>query len=135
GPPRHRPLADADSQPVTGDGSAAGARSTRIDRGSTSRGAAAVPLRAGSNVSQEISQLRAARSAGIWNFNGSHQELTKKRKSSSTSASPCEDTSGSVAPSTNNATLRASGSAQFSDVMSVPDGVNQRRSAASFPVR
>jgi hypothetical protein len=34
----------------------------------------------------------------------------------------------------NNPTLRAFGSAQFSAVISVPDGVNQRRSAASLPV-
>ena len=68
------------------------------------------------------------------NVNGSHHALINTRKSLSTIGVPSAPTSGSVEPLMNNPTLRAFGSAQFSAVISVPDGVNQRRSAASLPV-
>ena len=86
-------------------------------------------------VSHTNSQLPVEYVTAIWNFSGSHQALTKMRKSASTSGVASGRKSGSVEPSMNNATLRADGSAQSSAVIAVPDGVNQRRSAASLPVR
>ena len=74
-------------------------RSATIERGPTSSCAPAVPVRAGSKVSQTMSQHRAEASAGTVKVRGSHHALTRNRKSSSSSGVPLASTSGSVEPS------------------------------------
>src|SRR5258708_7527554 len=114
---------------------AAAERRTSTERGPTSRLVAALPARAGSKLSQTISHCCVATSEGTWKANGSHHALTRTRKSSSSIGVPSLPTSGSVAPSMNNAMLRASGSAQSALVIGAPVGVNQPSSDASLPVR
>src|SRR5271167_3461499 len=109
-------------------------RRITVDRGPTLSSDPTVPVRDGSKLSQTTSHRRAESSAGTVKVNGSHHELTSMRKSSSVSGVPAAPTSGSVEPSMNNAILRAMGSDQLSAAISVPAGVNQRRSAANLPV-